>query len=127
MKVKLPITIILMFVLMTAFVSAPGISGEWNGIMTLPGGNTRTIHYIFKADGNTLTGSTQSPGRNEYELSSGKIWGDSLSFSIVVDNGDSILNTGKYYHEGDSINLAVVFMGATLQATLKRAGQGSGK
>jgi hypothetical protein len=125
MKGKLVITVAIIFVFITAFVMAAGVSGNWTGIMTMSGGRTATFHYIFKTDNNTLTGSVEARGNNKYELSNGKIYGDSLSFSVVVDNGDSIQDIGKYYPDGDSIKLDAVFMGATMHGILKRDSQGS--
>jgi hypothetical protein len=121
MKRKISVPAILLFVFITAFAVDKGIAGKWTGLLTMPGGNTRTIHYVFKTDNNILTGTSQG-NRNEYELS-GKIYGDSLSFSVIVDNGESILNTGKYYPQGDSIVLDALFMGSTMHAILKRDSQ----
>jgi hypothetical protein len=125
MKRKMFFTVTIMFIFITAFVTAPGISGKWTGIITMAGGRTMTFHYIFKADGNTLTGS--ATGSNTFELSNGRVYGDSLAFAIVVNNGDSIVNTGRYYPDGDSIKLTAVFMFQTMYGTLKRDSQGSVK
>jgi hypothetical protein len=126
MKRKMFIAVTIMFVFITAFVAAAGIGGKWTGIITVPGGGTRTFHYIFKVDKNILTGSTQGTA-NTYELSNGRVYGDSLAFAVVIDNGDSIVNTGKYYPNGDSIILNAVFMGGTMHGTLKRDSQASEK
>lgn len=121
MKGKISIPAAILFIFITAFVVYKGISGKWTGQLTMPDGNKRAIHYVFKTDNNILTCTTQG-NRNEYELS-GKIYGDSLSFSVFVDNGESILNTGKYYPDGDSIVLDAVFMGSTMHGILKRETQ----
>src|SRR5450432_3268899 len=118
MKRKFFITIAMLFFFVIVFAMVAGISGKWTGISARPDGNTITFNYTFKTDNKTLTGSVQGTG-NEYELSDGKVYGDSLSFAVVVDNGDSILNSGKYYPDGDSIKLNMVFMGATMHETLK--------
>ena len=125
MKGRIFIAATLIFVFITAFAIPAGISGKWTGIITMPGGRTVTFHYIFKVEGNNLSGS--ATGSNTFDLSSGRIYGDSLSFSIVVNNGDSIVNTGKYYPEGDSIKLTAEFMGAPMYGTLKRDSPGAVK
>ena len=119
MKRKIFITIAMLFFFVIVFAMSTGISGKWIGAIVRPGGSIMTFNYTFKTDNKTLTGSVQGTS-NEYELSNGKVNGDSLSFSVIVDNGDSILNSGKYYPDGDSIKLDMVFMGATMHGTLKR-------
>jgi hypothetical protein len=87
----------------------------------MPGGMNRTFHYVFKTDNNILTGSTQGTG-DEFELT-GKVYGDSLSFTVVVNNGESIVNLGKYFPEGDSITLSAEFKGQSMHGVLKRDSQ----
>lgn len=58
-----------------AFV-AP-IDGKWVG--DFQGMN---ISYIFKADGDKLTGATTSPDGKEIAIKDGKINGNNISFSI---------------------------------------------
>jgi hypothetical protein len=125
MRGKMFFAVIITFVFITAFVATAGISGKWTGLITMAGGRTATFHYLFKAEGNTLTGS--ATGSNTFELSNGRIYGDSLWFAIIVNNGDSIVNAGKYYPDGDSITLNAVFMGSTMHGTLKRDSQASAK
>jgi hypothetical protein len=125
MKRQAFIPAVIIFVVGSAFVAAGGISGKWTGTLTLPGGNTRIFHYVFHADKGILTGS--ATGTNTFDLSNGRIYGDSLAFSIIVSNGDSIVNTGKYYPDGDSITLNTVFMGATMRGILKRDSDGAAK
>jgi hypothetical protein len=120
MKKILVITVAVLSLVTVAFISIEGIDGNWSGIFTGPDDFKATTNYTLKNVNGTLTGSAQSPNNNEYEISDGKVKGDSLSFSIVVDNGDKIINTGRYYPVGDSISLTVAFMGSTMHGTLKR-------
>jgi hypothetical protein len=107
-----------MLLFVSAMLLLPNIAGKWTGVLTMPGGNTATFHYLFKTNNNSFTGTAS--GTNDFDISNGKIYGDSLSFTIIVANGDSILNVGKYYRDGDSIQLNAAFMGAILHGTLKR-------
>ena len=116
---------VIIFVFGSAFVAAGGIGGKWMGTLTMPSGNTRIFHYVFNVDKNILTGT--ATGTNTLDLSNGRIYGDSLSFAIIVANGDSIVNTGKYYRDGDSITLNAVFMGATMHGILKRDTEAAAK
>jgi hypothetical protein len=118
MKRKILLTSTILFFSFIAFAMIIGVTGKWTGQLTVPGGETKTIYYTFAVDNGKLTGSTE--GTNEYDISEGKITGDSLSFAVVVANGDQILNSGKYYSDGDSISLNIYFMGAQMHTTLKR-------
>ena len=122
MKLKFFIAVATLSLFVISFEVITGISGKWTGIVTRPDGSAVTFYYTFKTDNNTLLGSARGTN-GEYELSEGKVNGDSLSFAIEVDNGDHILNSGKYYSDGDSIKLNIVFMGATMHALLKRDNQ----
>jgi hypothetical protein len=120
MQKILLITIALLGLVTAAFISITGIDGNWTGILTGPEDFRTTINFNLKNVNGTLTGSSQTPNNAVYDISDGKVKGDSLSFSIVVDNGDKIINNGKYYPAGDSISLTSAFMGATMHATLTR-------
>jgi len=120
MKKPLIISFAVLSLVTVAFISINGIAGKWSGTLTGPDDFKAIFNYTLKNDNGTLTGFAQSPSNSPYDISDGKVKGDSLSFSIVVDNGDKIINTGRYYPVGDSISLNSVFMGATLHGTLKR-------
>ena len=122
MKIKFFIVAAMLLFFVIAFVIITGISGKWTGIVIRPDGSAMTFYYTFKTDNNTLLCSARGTN-GEYEFSDGKVNGDSLSFAIEVDNGDHILNSGKYYSDGDSIKLNIVFMGSTMHALLKRDSQ----
>jgi hypothetical protein len=124
MKKGLLVAIAMLGLVTAAFIASPGIDGKWAGTLTGPEDFNKPLNYTFKNTNGVLTGFTLSPRNDQYEISDGKVQGDSLSFSVVVNNGDKIINTGKYYPLGDSISLKVVFMGTTLHGALKRvAGQ----
>lgn len=114
------IAAILLSLAAVAFKAVNGIDGKWTGTLTGSDFN-QPLNYTFKNTNGVLTGFTLNPSNVQYDISDGKVKGDSISFSIVVDNGDKIINTGRYYPVGDSISLKVVFMGADMHASLKRA------
>ena len=119
MKTKIFIATALLSFAIVAINLLGDINGKWTGTATSPDGDIVGVHYTFKVDNGILSGSTQMTA-NPYEISEGKVKGDSLWFSIVVDNGDKIINVGKYYAAGDSISLNFSFMGGAHHVTLKR-------
>ena len=50
------------------------------------GGEARETTFLFKVDGDKLTG-TMSGGQGEMAITEGKVTGDSVSFSITTERG----------------------------------------
>ena len=92
------------------------LSGKWTGSIKTPDGNQFPLTYIFKVDGNTLTGAVQSP-QGELPITEGKINGNEFSFKLDL-NGMPIVNTGKYYV--DSVGIDAEVNGTKLHTVLKR-------
>jgi hypothetical protein len=94
------------------------INGKWVGSVKGPDGDTEfPLTYVFKADGNVLTGTLTSP-QGDTPISEGKIDGDKISFKISF--GDmAIVNTGKVY--ADSVGLDSDLGGQKFHIVLKRA------
>jgi hypothetical protein len=102
-----------------AFVSwvvITDLSGKWSGSIKTPDGNQFPLTYIFKVDGNTLTGAVQSP-QGELPITEGKINGNDFSFKLDF-NGMPIISTGKYYV--DSVGIDAEVNGTKLHTVLKR-------
>jgi hypothetical protein len=81
---------------------AADFNGKWTADVTTPRG-TQTLTFDFHVDGAALTGKITSP-RGEGDISEGKIDGDNITFSQVVNfNGNEmkIVYTGKV--DGDGI------------------------
>ena len=95
------------------------MDGHWKGTLLAPDGNEYPLDYTFKIDGDKLTGSGQSPN-GAMDVTEGKVKGDSLSFAMDV-GGVKVLNTGKYFSEGDSVSLNIDYQGYKMHSTLKRA------
>ncbi len=64
-------------------------TGTWNADQPGPNGNTYSITFKLKADGDKLTG-TMGGEQFEQPIQNGEIHGDSISFSVHLDFGDGI-------------------------------------
>jgi len=93
----------LLFVTLGAFTAlAADLNGKWKGTVETPRG-TQEITFDFHVDGAALSGKVTTP-RGESDIQDGKIDGDNLSFTQVVNfNGNEmkINYTGKV--DGDNI------------------------
>ena len=75
---------------------AADFNGKWTADVTTPRG-TQTLTFDFQIDGVTLTGKVSSP-RGDSDITEGKIDGDNISFTQVVNfNGNEfkMTYTGK--------------------------------
>ena len=93
------LTVLFMFVAGVAF--AADIDGDWAGKVEF-GGQSMDINYSFKADGNTLTGSTKGPQGNAMAIKDGKIEGNKFSYAIDM-MGQSMKFNGEL--KGDTIEI----------------------
>jgi len=118
MKTKFfSIAILLMCSAMLCFAFFADLTGKWTGNVKTPDGTDFALTYVFKADGNKLTGSFQSPA-GEIPITDGKINGADFSFTMDF-NGTPISNVGKYY--GDSIGVDAIIGGNKFHSKLVRA------
>ena len=98
---SLILTVLFLFV--AGFTYAADIDGKWNGeVPGMGGGEPMKISYTFKADGNTLTGSTKGMDGNDMAIKDGKIDGNKFSYGI-----DMMGQTMKFNGEvkGDTLEL----------------------
>jgi hypothetical protein len=101
---------------LAAIAIAADLDGRWEGKLSPPGGGDEmTIAFIFKVDGEKLTGSIESP-MGPMEIANGKIKGDEFSFTVDFQ-GNSILHKGKL--TGDTVKISVEGEMA-MEFTLKR-------
>jgi hypothetical protein len=119
MKRKTSITVLLVCSFAAAFAVFTDVSGNWTGALPMGGGNTYPLSYTFKAVNGKLTGFASSAQGNA-DLTDGKIYGDSISFSIDA-MGMKMLHTAKYFTSGDSIGLTILMNGQKYHTTLNRA------
>ncbi len=117
------ISLLLSLLVLVALAAAADVTGKW--VAQVPGrdGQMREVTFNLKADGNTLTGTVTTP-RGETEISDGKINGDEISFSQVMQFGErkmTMLYKGKV--SGDEIKFTRQVEGMNRQAefTAKRA------
>ena len=82
-------------VLALSLVAAPAfaadVDGKWAGTISTPGGDF-PVAFEFKADGATLTGTTQSPDGMSINIKDGKIDGDKVTFGVTLDFGGMALD-----------------------------------
>jgi len=81
---------------LVASASAADVTGKWVAQVPGRGGETREAVFNLKAAGDQLTGTVTSP-RGEQQISEGKVDGDEISFTVVVEfNGNSM----KFFYKG---------------------------
>lgn len=115
-------SIILILLLGAVAAFAADLNGKW--VAQVPGrnGQTREVTYNFKVDGDKLTG-TVATTRGEFNISEGKINGDEISFTQVMEfNGNSMKFLYKGKVAGDEIKFTRQREGGEPQEfTAKRA------
>jgi hypothetical protein len=92
-------------ILMAAFAfaaSAADVAGTWKGTADTPNGSIERT-FVFKVDGNTLSGETSSQMMGKSAIEDGKVDGDNLSFSIKVSfqGNDMKLNYKGVVKDGE--------------------------
>jgi len=99
--IRKSILVALLFALGSLTAQAADFNGKWTADVTTPRG-TQTLTFDFQIDGVTLTGKVSSP-RGDSDITEGKIDGDNISFTQVVNfNGNEmkIVYTGKADADG---------------------------
>lgn len=89
---------LMLLMMLFAFTAAAGdISGTWKGTADTPNGSIERT-FVFKVDGNKVTGETSSQMMGKSVIQDGKLEGETVSFSIVVNfqgNELKLTYTGK--------------------------------
>jgi hypothetical protein len=108
----------LALVAIASVLSAADVSGKWSGQVPGRGGEGATATFVFKVDGDKLTGTMTGP-QGEVPLQEGKVSGDKISFSMAGNNA-KILFEGMV--SGDQIKMTRTREGGQgREFTLKRA------
>jgi hypothetical protein len=107
---------------LVSFILLSGIDGKWKGTFTPPDGHKVPVGYDFKTDNDKLTGVAHGLDA-DYDISEGKVKGDSIFFSVVVEGGDKIVTKGKYFAASDSISLILTFAGESMPGSIKRVAE----
>ena len=90
---------------------AADIAGTWKGTAEGPQGTIERT-FIFKVDGNKLTGETSSEMLGKSVINEGKIDGDNISFSITANlGGNDVKLTYKGKVTGNEMKLTSEFSG----------------
>ena len=98
------------------------VSGKWKGTAETPKGTVERT-FVFKVDGDKLTGETSSDRFGKSAIADGKVDGDNLSFKIKVSfegNEAEVNYKGKAI--GEEIKFTVEIPGGdqTIEYTAKR-------
>lgn len=94
---------VLFLMLMAAAAMAADVSGKWVAQVPGRGGETREATFTFKVNGNQLTGTISGP-RGDMEITDGKVNGDEISFTQVMQfNGNEVKLLYKGKVSGDEI------------------------
>ncbi len=75
------------------------------------------ITYLFKVDGDKLTGNVQTK-YFDLTINDGKVNGVDFTFSLTDPNGVVIPHNGKYFT--DSVSMNVNYQGTKMHIALKR-------
>jgi hypothetical protein len=97
-----------LLVLMAVFAltaSAADVTGTWKGTAEGPNGSMERT-FVFKVEGNKLTGETTSSMMGKSTIMDGKVDGDNLSFTITVKFQD---NEMKLNYKGKVSGNAIKF------------------
>src|SRR5260370_7119843 len=105
---------------------AADVTGNWKATAEGPNGSLERT-FVFKVDGNKLTGETTSQMMGKSTIMDGKVDGDNLSFTITVkfqDNEVKLTYKGKVSASGNEITLPSEGIGPTpLEWHAKRSSQ----
>jgi hypothetical protein len=86
------------FLLIASCALAADIDGKWSGqYASAMGGDPMTLTYTFKANGNTLTGTSLGGPGEEIPIKDGKIDGNKISFTVDVKMGEMAM---KFKYKG---------------------------
>lgn len=102
--------------LLSALAAAADVNGKWKAEFTTPDGTARSNTFMFKVDGETLTG-TVAGSQDETQIKDGKIKGDNISFTAERP-------FGTFNYEGKigekEIKFKVTFNDQSFEMTAKR-------
>jgi hypothetical protein len=117
MKRKIFTTAALICCFMICFAAIADLSGKWTGTIATPDGTPIPFTYLFKIDGNKLTGTLTAEGV-DLPIDSGKINGNDFTFRVTDPQGVVMPHSGRYY--GDSVSMNIVINEYKFHSTLKR-------
>ena len=105
MKILSTLATAFLFVSIASVASAADLSGKWHGNLKTQDGNDLAVDFVFKVDGEKLTG-TVANSYGEEQITEGVVKGDEISFIIMAGGGQfRIVYKGKL--TGDDLKLKV--------------------
>lgn len=108
------------FVMLACAAWAEEIAGKWKATAEGPNGQMERT-FDFKVDGTKLTGETVSSFAGRSVISNGKVNGNEITFSIVIEfQGEKMDVTYKGTVAGDKIQLKSEAAGNTFEWSGKR-------
>ncbi len=113
----------ILLILFALTASAADVTGTWKGSVETPNGAMENT-FVFKADGDKLTGTVSMGQFGDSEISEGKLDGETLTFAVVRNvNGNEFKLAYKGKVKDDQIVLTVTIPGRdiTFDMTLKKA------
>jgi hypothetical protein len=113
--------LIMLFVLFAITLSAADVTGTWKATAKSGSGTIKRT-FIFKQDGARFTGKTISDKWGASDIKDGRIEGEDLSFTILVDiefGRVKISFAGKV--QGDIIKMTAELDGGTFDFTAHRS------
>ncbi|MFN7937330.1 MAG: hypothetical protein U0R19_28650 [Bryobacteraceae bacterium] len=111
---------LVMLALLASSVLAADVSGTWKGTVETPNGSAERT-FVFKVDGDKLTGETVSSMMGKSPIMNGKISGDKLSFKIQLKfDGNDLEADYKGTVMGNEIQMKVEVAGQSLEYKVKK-------
>jgi hypothetical protein len=117
-KVLFPLLFVLVFT-----ASAADVSGTWKAAIETPNGAFETT-FVFKTEGDKLTGTTSNQFMPDTPISDGKVDGDNVTFVVKASfNGNDVQLNYKGKVAGDEMKLTMEIPGRdrTIEMTAKRS------
>ncbi len=102
--------------------SAADISGNWKATAEGPNGAMERT-FVFKVEGNKVTGETVSSMMGKSAITDGKVEGDTVTFTITGRFGENEMKLnykGKIAPGGNEIKFTVDANGNTIEWNAKR-------
>ncbi|MFI5159722.1 MAG: hypothetical protein ACHQHN_00525 [Sphingobacteriales bacterium] len=121
MKRRLTTTVALIYCFTVCLAATiTDLNGSWTGTISVDG-NNYTENFVFRVDGDRLTGTTYEDQDDPKPINPGTVNGADLTFSVSNKDGETLQFTGKYYTAGDSVSLNTDFAGQKVHLLLKRS------
>ena len=116
--------LLILIAIFAVTAAAADITGTWKATAEGPNGAMERT-FVFKVDGNKLTGETTSSMFGKSTIENGKIDGDNLSFTLTVkfqDNEMKVNYKGKISGKEIKLSAEIPDAGQTIEWLAKKVG-----